>query len=189
MAQNKILVDTNVYLRLAQSIHPLLKTPFGAKNYCLYILPELSTEYHNSQKLKNSFSWFTHNEYYENRNCSWHLPKSTKEEIEEAYKFIRDTSADIAPNVSRVDIRCLAYAYILKVPVATDDSDMIILAHEFEIAVLKMLQLLKLMLDNNYIDMVKIRSIAAYLLYLPDLPKDFKVDFVTIFKEDLPAVR
>jgi hypothetical protein len=69
MPQYKILVDTNVYLRLAQSIHPLLKNPFGDKKYCLYVLPDLSTEYNKNSRLKDSFPWFKSDEYFTNRDC------------------------------------------------------------------------------------------------------------------------
>ncbi len=55
MAQSKILVDTNAYLRLAKTIRPLLFMPFGENEYCLYILPELNEELksHKLQKLGN----------------------------------------------------------------------------------------------------------------------------------------
>lgn len=56
MSQSKILVDTNAYLRLAKTIHPLLSTPFGEKKYCLYILPELNKELANA-KFENKFPW------------------------------------------------------------------------------------------------------------------------------------
>jgi hypothetical protein len=184
--QNKIIVDINVYFRLAQSIRPLLQEPFGPNKYCLYVLPELTEEYNKSPRLKNSFSWFTNNEYVKNRECKWYLNKNQKTDIIETFKFIRDTSVDIAPDVSRVDIKCLAYAYILKIPVATDDSGMIKLAEEFDIKIFKLLEILKLMLDNNHIEMKKIREIAAYLKYLPDLPKNFTIDYKQIFQEDSP---
>src|SRR5690606_4044435 len=44
VAQRKILVDTNSYLRLAQSIHPLLFSEFGPNACCLYVLKELDDE-------------------------------------------------------------------------------------------------------------------------------------------------
>ena len=47
MPQAKILVDTNAYLRLAKTIRPLLFVPFGVKEFCLYILPELNHELEN----------------------------------------------------------------------------------------------------------------------------------------------
>jgi len=41
MAQTKILLDTNTYLRLAQSMHPLLGIPFGKNEFTLYIHKEI----------------------------------------------------------------------------------------------------------------------------------------------------
>ena len=76
MAQTKILIDTNTYLRLAQSIHPLLKNPFGKNEYCLYILPDLYQEYKKSPRLKTSFAWVENEDYVINRN--WEHPKSKK---------------------------------------------------------------------------------------------------------------
>ena len=56
MAQSKILVDTNTYLRLAQSIDPLLYVPFGTSDYCLYVIPEMNVEL-RSRHLRTRFPW------------------------------------------------------------------------------------------------------------------------------------
>jgi len=66
MPQSKILVDTNSYLRLAQTIRPLLFMPFGDNEYCLYILPELNDELAN-RRLNSKFPWVDEEEYIENR--------------------------------------------------------------------------------------------------------------------------
>lgn len=63
MTRTDILVDTNAYLRLAQSLHPLLGHPFGEKSYCLRVLPELEKEYLKNPRLRSSFSWFEEAEY------------------------------------------------------------------------------------------------------------------------------
>lgn len=53
MAQNKILIDSNCYLRLAQSIHPLLKNEFGkGHRYCLYVIDGFEGEFFKSSRLK-----------------------------------------------------------------------------------------------------------------------------------------
>ena len=62
MAQTKILVDSNSYLRLAESIHPLLDNVFGDEEYCLYIIAELNTEL-NAGHLRTRFSWVDEDEY------------------------------------------------------------------------------------------------------------------------------
>ena len=70
MPQSKILIDTNTYIRLAQSIRPLLFMPFGDSEYCLYILQELNDELSN-RRLKSKFPWVDEGEYEENRK---HFP-------------------------------------------------------------------------------------------------------------------
>jgi hypothetical protein len=60
------------------------------------------------------------------------------------------------------------------------------LAKDLGIKVLCTLDLLKLMLDAEHIDIVKVRSIAGYWVHVADCPKDFKTDFKRIFGEDAP---
>ena len=93
MSQSKVLVDTNSYLRLARSIHPLLFQTFGNEEYCLYVLPDLD-----------------------------------------------------------------------------DDSDMLAVAAEFGIKTLKTLDLMKLMVDSDHIDMTKVREVISYWRYWGDMP-------------------
>jgi len=52
MAQRKILLDTCSYLRLAESLHPLLDNPFGDDNCCLYVIKEFQAEYDHQPELK-----------------------------------------------------------------------------------------------------------------------------------------
>jgi len=120
MAQTKILIDTNTYLRLAQSIHPLLKNPFGKNEYCLYILPDLYQEYKKSPRLKTSFAWVENEDYVINRNCKLGASKKQKIEIQRAYEFILEESYVIDSTVSRVDIMCLAYGYVLNYVIVTE---------------------------------------------------------------------
>jgi hypothetical protein len=47
-----IIVDSCVYFRLAQSIRPLLKNPFGKEKYCLGVIQELDKEYGKNPSLK-----------------------------------------------------------------------------------------------------------------------------------------
>jgi len=85
-----------------------------------------------------------------------------------------------------VDIVGLAYAYVLKIPVVTDDSDMLEVAKEFEISTYKTLELMKLMMDSGFVKMKQIRSIASYWAYQNDTPKSFRKDFKMLFSEDPP---
>lgn len=186
MSQNRILVDTNAYFRLAQSIRPLLGEEFGAKKYCLYCIKELQDEYNRSPRLKNTFTWVNDPEYVKNRT---HLLKTTnaeKMEIKRAYDFMYDFVRNVHPGVSKIDVRCLAHAEQLGIPVVTDDEKMRIVAEVYEINTYKTLELLKLILDCRYIKIDKVREIAAYWIYLNDRPKDFAVDFKKLFGEAPP---
>lgn len=186
MSQSRILVDSNVYFRLAQSIHPLLNTEFGDKRYCLYCIKELQDEYNRSSRLKNAFSWVNNPEYVGNRSHLLKITKEEKLEIKRAYDFILDYVRNVHPGVSKVDVRCLAHAEQLRIPVVTDDEEMRTVAGEYGITTYKTLELLKLMLDCRYIGIDKVREIAAYLTYLNDKPKDFAVDYRKLFGEAPP---
>jgi len=157
MSQNRILVDSNAYFRLAQSIHPLLNVEFGDKRYCLYCLKELQDEYNRNPRLINSFSWVNEPEYVRNRSHSLKITRQEKSEIKRAADFIRDYVRHVHPGVSRVDVLCLAHAEQLCIPVVTDDAEMKVAAGEYNIKTLKTLELLKLMMDYCHVDIAKVR--------------------------------
>jgi hypothetical protein len=56
-------------------------------------------------------------------------------------------------------------------------------AREYGIVTYKTLELLKLMLDCGYIDIEKVRRIAARWTHFKDEPKDFAVDYRKLFGE------
>ena len=69
-----------------------------------------------------------------------------------------------------VDVRYLAWCLELKIPVVTDDADMIKLAKEYDIEVWPILILLKKMLDSGHTSMPRITAVVEYLKYASDLP-------------------
>ena len=176
MSQCRILVDSNAYFRLAQSIHPLLNVEFGNKRYCLYVIKELQSEYNRNPRLINTFKWVNDPEYVENRSHLLKITREEKPEIRRAYDFILDYARNVHPGVSKVDVRCLAQAEQLRIPVVTDDEEMRTVAREYSITAYKTLDLLKMMLDCCYIGIDKVREIASYWIYLNDKPKDFTAD-------------
>ncbi len=186
MPQTKILLDSNAYFRLAQSIHPLLQVEFGKEDYCLYVIKELQVEYDKSPRLKNAFSWVNDAEYRKNRACELNISKKSRREIGPVYDVMKNHATDSYPGASKVDIIALAHAYVLDIPIVTDDSDMLALAQDFNIKTLKTLELLKLMLDCCYIDMAVVRKIASYWIYEDDRPKSFSADYRKLFKEQPP---
>jgi len=186
MPQSKILIDTNTYIRLAKSIHPLLDTLFGEENYCLYVLKELDDEFSRSARLQSQYSWVEENEFQANRKKRLALSKKNKREIELTLDFLRQHKIDNRLSVSEVDILYLAHGYVLDIYAVSDDTDMLELADVFNIKTMKTQELLRLMLECNHVDMEKVRQIAAYWEYISDKPANFRQDYIEIFDEKPP---
>jgi hypothetical protein len=186
-AQTKILLDSNSYFRLAKSIHPLLFQEFGNDRYCLYVLPELQGEYDRQPRLKAKFPWVDEPEFRANRTRQPELSKQQCRARETAYDIMWEHVQTELPGPSRVDAKVLSVGYVLSIPVVTDDRDMQALAAVFGVSVMSTVELLKLMLDHGHAEMALVRSIAPYLAYLPDLPKDFASDYRRLFGEPAPV--
>jgi predicted nucleic acid-binding protein len=186
MKQSKILLDTCSYLRLAKNIYPLLKQIFGDNNFCLYITKEFQKEYEKSSRLQNKFEWVNTPEFVENRNKPINISKKERKEIEKTFEFLLYEDFEGSENISKTDLFCLSYAYVLKIPIVTDDGNMLKIAKELNIKTYKTLELLKLMLDNNHISINNVRATVSYWAYINDLPGDFKKDYKKIFSEEPP---
>lgn len=179
--QSRILIDSNAYFRLAQSIHPLLCQEFGSQRYCLYIIDGFEDEYFRNPRLRSSFSWVKEQEYFINRSKKVNRSKIQRNEIKFNLEYLKETAKELDLTTSPVDIEALAIAMVLLIPVVTDDSDMLKLAAEYEIKTMKTLELMKLMFDEKHIDETKINSIISYWEYSKDFPKNFHADFRSIF--------
>jgi hypothetical protein len=186
MTQVKILVDSNAYFRLARDIHPLLGKPFGGRKYCLYIIEGFEREYLYSGRLQSKFHWASESQYAKNRQMKLTLSRTEKNKLHETKVFFKDAAISMNLTTGPVDIEALAIAYILKTPIVTDDSDMIKAAEEFEIPVIKVLELMKIMMEECLIDLPKVRSIVSYWKYMRDLPKNCDTDYAEIFGEKSP---
>ena len=81
MRLKRILLDSNAYLRLANSFHPLLNEPFGKDKYALYLIPEFQKEFDRNPRLSNKFGWVNQPEYVENRKLRIRVTKTQKEQI------------------------------------------------------------------------------------------------------------
>lgn len=186
MPQSKILLDSASYLRLARSIHPLLFNEFGEDNYCLYVLPEFEKEFQKNSRLQSRFGWVNDSGHKNNRLNTLALSRKEKKDIETTKDYILDYVNDNQPGISKVDIAVLSYSYTLKIPLVTDDSDMIKVAEHYDIEAFKTLDLMRLMLDCEHIDMKKVEQIAGYWIYENDRPKDFVKDYKKLFKKRPP---
>lgn len=185
MAQSKILVDTNSYLRLAQSIKPLLFAPFGEDDYCLYVIPELNDEL-DRKHLSSKFPWVDEPEFRNDRKHYPSVGKKQKTAIQQNFDFIWEYVETDLPGPSRVDALYLAYAIELDIYVITDDEDMIQLAKAFDVKVMRTLELLKLMLDSGHINIDKIRAIVSYWRHIKDTPGQLTKRYKKLFGEDPP---
>lgn len=186
MVQSKMLLDSNSYFRLGNSIHPLLFVEFGDPKYCLYVLSELDAEFNRNQRLQTKFPWVNEPEYIENRIKKLTRSKKDEKNIKITYDYLWAEVVANYQNISPVDVTVLSYGYVLGIPVVTDDGDMRTLAAAFGIQTLKTLELLDLMLKCGHITMEKIKKIAAYWAYLPDKPKNFFEDYTRLFNETPP---
>lgn len=192
MAQTKILVDTNSYLRLAQNIHPLLCTPFGTEDFTLYMHADLNKEFQSSSRLLNKFEWASNPEYLANRKRSISLSKKQKQEIEETLDYMwehvkEEFHQKRQKGPSKIDTTILATAAILEIRVVTDDQDMIELAEIYGIHQISSLELMKLMLVDNHITMQKIELVVAQWQYDNDTPyKNWKTEYEKLFSEHPP---
>lgn len=180
MPQSKLLVDTNAYLRLAKTIHPLLFEPFGNNECCLYILPELNEEL-ESRKLQSKFPWIEEEEFSNNRQHFPHIGRKQKKSIRQSFEYVWDYVQTELPGPSRVDAWYIAYALELNAPVVTDDQDMAALAQAFDAKVMFTLDLLKIMLDCGHADMKTIDGLCGYWRYISDLPANFHSDYQRLF--------
>ena len=186
MPDCNIVVDSCSYFRLAKSIRPLLKNPFGKEKNCLGVIEELDKEYEKNPTLKRKFFWVNEREYADNRKRCFSLTPNQRSAINHAFYFIRESARESHLGVSEVDIIALSYAYVLKIPVVTDDSDMLEIAKEYHITTYKTLELLKIMLNAGLVKMKQIRSIASFWVYLNDTPKSYRRDYKKIFSEEPP---
>jgi hypothetical protein len=183
MAEIRILLDSNVYLRLANSFHPLLNKSFGQNEYCLYLILEFEKEFNKNPRLKNKFGWVNEPEYVENRNCHIQVRKIEKDQIQLTYSFLREHNVSQGLGASRVDVKALAYGYVLGAPIITDDVDMTKLGTAFGIEIWSLLDLLKIMLNTSRANSSNIKALLGYLEYMKDLPyPSFKQDVLKLLK-------
>ena len=181
MPQTKILIDTNTYLRLAQSIHPLLGNPFGKEKYTLYIHKEIETELKRSGRLQTRFYWIEQEQYINNRKKRLVISKQKQTVIEDTYEHIWQYQKDSGLSLSREDIYCIATALEENIRLVTDDQNMIKTCKEFGVRVLSTLQLLKLMLKSKRIDNTMVKQIVDYWKYENDLPANFRKELKALF--------
>jgi len=179
------ILDSNAYFRLAYSLHPLLGQAFGKSNerYVLRVIDQLDKEYSRSVRLQHKFHWVRDRKFNVNRQSEQlKIAGKQNSEVEQARSYILSMEKDLGCDISLVDATALAIGFVKQQPVVTDDKDMCKVAAELGIEVWSLLQLLKLLLDEEHIDLNKIREIAQFLDYENDLPCG-RTEFLSQFKQ------
>lgn len=183
MGTFRILLDSNAYLRIADSFHPLLHESFGKENSTLYLIPEFQKEFGKNPRLKNKFGWVNQPEYVENRKHRLRILKDQKKQIHLTYSYLWEHNVSEGIGASRIDVRALAYGAVLGVPVVTDDQDMAKLGKTFGIEIWSLLDLLETMFNAGRVCWSEIKSLLDYLEYIKDLPyRLFKQEVFKRFK-------
>jgi len=187
-----VLLDSNAYFRLAQSIHPLLGQPFGPPPpYSLFVLEVLDREFASSKRLQNKFEWVNQKEYRENRETSKYEVKGRDwdSKVEMAYSFFAGHVKINNWSASPEDIRALAIGKVKQFPVVSDDIDIRDLAKMFLVTCWSTLELLRLMLTHSRIKRETVIQIVEYWNDQSDLPMNknlFRVQYKAVFGENCP---
>lgn len=184
--QTKYFLDSNSYLRLACSIHPLLSMEFGKEKHCLYVCAQLEQEYKWSARLKTKFHWVNEAKYIANRKRKINLSNQQKTEVSETVEFLTAFVLDMDfPSTetipSEVDLQVLAVGSVLGIPVVTDDRAMHRVANYYGVAAYSTLELLKIMLDCGHIQSERIIEIGYYWIHEKDTPARFGEEWKRLF--------
>jgi hypothetical protein len=179
------ILDTNSYLRVADSFHPLIDRTFGDPPCKLRVIPDLDRELKQSPRLSSKFQWASEDKYCLDRKHYLRLKPSMKGDIDSNYDFLRGTAGELGLPTSPVDMFCLAYALALGAAVVTDDKPMIALAFEFEIPILRTIDLLKLFHDKDRATLEEIQGAVDVMEYRNDIPepREFWRKYASYFPE------
>jgi hypothetical protein len=187
----EVLLDSNAYFRLANSIHPLLLQSFGTSpQYSLFVLAELDDEYASSVRLRHKFEWVSQREYRNDRKAKrYELLGDDRAKANTAFSFLLAYADDQEINLSREDLKALAAGFVKGIPVVTDDVGMARVAQGNSIECWSTIKLLRLMATAGRIDMEKVTEILEYWDYEKDLPMPpgkLRRVFKEYFGEDCP---
>lgn len=187
MALTRIILDSTCYFRLAQNIHPLLGVSFGKEEFTLYAHDRLVAEFEKEPRLQTKFDWFRARAYAENRAWSLNVGRKQAKAIDSTYEFMWAEAQARFPTLSPTDVRILATAAELDCRMVTDDQELYRMAGEYGVHVTSSLELLRLMLDEDHIDMAKVELVVAQWEYDGDKPADFRNSYIKQFGKPPPS--
>lgn len=167
-----LLLDSNVYFRLARTLHPLLAPTFGkSPRYSLMILAELEREDRSSPRRRTKFEWVNGPEYREDRGARcYETAGRSVPQADMAFSYLEAHARAEAINVSPEDLRALAVGHARGFVVVTDDAGMRQVAEAFEIECWSVMKLLRLMQAEARISLEEVRQVLEYWDETNDLP-------------------
>jgi hypothetical protein len=167
-----VLLDSNAYFRLGNSIHPLLQQVFGSSPiYSLHVLAELDDEYATNIRLRHKFEWVSQTEYRNDRKAKrYELRAEDRSRANKAFSFLLAYADEQKINLSREDLKALAAGHVKGIPVVTDDGGMTHVAEANGVECWSTIKLLRLMVMAGRVDMDKVTEILEYWDYEKDLP-------------------
>jgi hypothetical protein len=181
-----ILLDSNAYLRLAVSIHPLLGQRFGRdkeEQNVIRVIQKLDQEYDKNPRLKNKFHWVKDDPYAENRRAErLNIASKQQQEVNQAVSYIWAEERNSEYSLSPVDVQALAIGFVKHCPVVTDDIGMQEIGKLLDIEIWSTIQLLRLMQIEELISLEKCIEIVRYWDHEDDLPRS-KTALTSIFRE------
>jgi hypothetical protein len=179
-----VLLDSNAYFRLGNSIRPLLQQAFGSSpQYSLFVLAELDDEYATSPRLRSKFNWVSESEYRTDRKARrYDLRGDDRAKALTAFSFLMAYADEHQINLSREDLKALAAGFIKGIPVVTDDGGMTRVAEANGIECWSTIKLLRVMVISGRIKMEIVNQILEYWDYEKDLPMP-AVKLRQLFKE------
>ena len=163
----QVLLDTNIYLRLAKRIRPAVGREFGQVPYVLVILKAVEDEVHRSARLKFLNPWFDEPEFAKERLAKQiRLTAAEKQALTLVSSvlmgtvqtdIVRYTTGQSPPGAT--DCWLLAYGQVKSAVVVTDDLGMHTLAADFGLKVWHGFELLAKLRTAKVVDNELIREI------------------------------
>ncbi|MGB0991133.1 MAG: type II toxin-antitoxin system VapC family toxin [Akkermansiaceae bacterium] len=136
--------------------------------------------------------WVSEAKYIENRNRSPSLKKEQHAEIATAYDYMWEHAKDEfhkqrGKGPGDTDTLILATALVLDIAVVTDDQDMIEMAESFEVKQMSSLELMKLMVTENHINMNKVSQVVQQWQFEDETPnKNWRKQYREVFGASPP---
>lgn len=163
----QVLLDTNIYLRLAKRIRPAVGREFGQVPYVLVILKAVEDEVHRSARLKFLNPWFDEPEFAKERLAKQiRLTAAEKQALTLVSSvlmgtvqtdIVRYTTGQSPPGAT--DCWLLACGQVKSAVVVTDDLGMHTLAADFGLKVWHGFELLAKLRAAKVVDNELIREI------------------------------